>query len=95
MIVGAAVAVLVLLVMAHSSYFVAVDAVGGVLELAGPVVVAGVTFRSCHASLQSWFFTGMYLVAAASVASCWSCISISGYWWISLVALAGFGNHCH
>lgn len=37
MIVGAAVAVLVLLVMAHSSYFVAVDAVGGVLELAGPV----------------------------------------------------------
>lgn len=37
MIVGAAVAVLLLLVMAHSSHFVAVDAVGGVLELAGPV----------------------------------------------------------
>lgn len=46
MIVGAAVAVLVLLVMAHSSYFVAVDAVGGVLELAGPVG------RSCTCDFQ-------------------------------------------
>lgn len=49
MIVGAAVAVLVLLVMAHSSYFVAVDAVdavGGVLELAGPVG------RSCRCDFQ-------------------------------------------
>lgn len=43
MIVGAAVAVLVLLVMAHSSYFVAV---GGVLELAGPVG------RSCRCDFQ-------------------------------------------
>lgn len=49
------------IVMVHSSYFVAVDAVGGVLELAGPVGCScrcdfSLSFRSCHTSLQSWFF---------------------------------------